>query len=154
MVPAEGVRYDTYAPFVGTLSLRNLRSYSLQLDEALIEAFDTFEPPRPQHNDVPAKSVRHKIGFIRLPGKSGVFLSLALTTSAFAFSPPITVNQVRRWQTASHVYNFATATGQVAGTDEWRYVPERVTLAQIQALDELFALPGGPEVRALFDDPA
>lgn len=134
------------------------RSWGLSSDElscrgeALVEAFDTRSPQqaKPEGLAKPAIHGIHKLlawtRKARTLQQIPAIVPIVLSTTAIALHPPVTVRD-RRPSTTTPVQQ-VTAQRVARGVlqDEIKVVSERVTLAQIQELDELFALPGGPEL--------
>ena len=117
--------------------------------EALIEASDSRSPQqaRPDGLAPQARGIRRLLARIRSTRtlqQIPVIVPIVLTTTAIAMPSPITVRD-RHPSPATPVQRVTPTDRIVSSQDEVRYVPEHLTLAQIQELDELFALPAGSE---------
>ena len=80
-----------------------------------------------------------------------VIVPLVLTTTAIAVHSPIAVKD--RHPSSRTPVQWSAPKQRVASTQDYvKYVPEHLTLAQIQELDEMFALPAGAEALIHLDE--
>lgn len=110
--------------------------------EVLYEAFSSQSPQQAWSTERPARGIRRLITWARK--RPTVIAPIVLATAVIAAPLPMTVD---RHPSSTPVQQVAASRHGVAAAvhDEIKYVPEYLTMAQIHELDELFALPAGPE---------
>jgi len=111
--------------------------------EVLLEAFSTTRSPQQVRPDgPPARGIRRLVKWLKKP--SPMIVPAVLVTAVIAAPLPISVD--RHPSSTTPVQRVVASHAAITAIhDEVKYVPEYLTMAQIHELDELFALPTGPE---------
>jgi hypothetical protein len=110
--------------------------------EVLYESSSSQSPRQTLPVKVPRRGVRKLIAWARK--RPTEIAPIVLVTAVIAAPLPRTVD---RHPSSTPVQQVVAGRHSVAAAvhDEIKYVPEYLTMAQIHELDELFALPAGPE---------
>jgi hypothetical protein len=115
--------------------------FASERSEVLFEAFGTTRSPQQVRPADPPKRGVHRL-LARLRKRPMTMVPVVIATAVMAAPLPFRVSRAQYAATPVQLIGRATT---LPTQDEVKYVPEYLTTAQINELDQLFALPAGPE---------